>query len=136
MGFMDKMKAAADTVKDKAAQIKEENKNLGATTKRINNRAAYLGNVNRDVKDGDFWEGSYINTDGAGFVIYSSKDDDYLLNGDDITGIEFAGNGKAIAVGDQQVKSTRYMVTLKDGKKFQADIRMDMDAEFHRFAGK
>ena len=38
-------------------KIKEENRNFGTTTKRINNRISLYGKVNVGVKDGDFWNG-------------------------------------------------------------------------------
>ena len=53
MGFFDK-------IKETAKQLKEENRNFKSSMKRINDRKAFCGNVNRGIKKGDFWEGSYV----------------------------------------------------------------------------
>ena len=115
MGFFDK-------IKEKASQIKEVNKNFGSTMRRINNRAAFYGNVNRGIKNGDFFEGSYVNIEDGKGVIYSTAQDDYLFTPDDIKSFNLLGDGEPVAVGDQKALSLRYVIEFKDGKKAQADL--------------
>ncbi len=118
MGFFDK-------VKDAAKQIKEENKNFGSTMKRMNNRNAFYGNVNRGIKNGDFWEGSYVNIEGSNGVIYGSAQDDYTFAPGDVKNCTFSGKGPDIAVGNEKKPSMRFILEFADGKKAQADIIFD-----------
>lgn len=115
MGFFDK-------IKEKASQIKEENKNFGSTMRRMNDRSAFYGNVNRGIKNGDFFEGSYVNIEDGKGVIYSTSQDDYFFAADDIKSFNLLGDGEPVAVGDQKALSLRYMIEFMDDKKAQADI--------------
>lgn len=122
MGFFDK-------IKDTANKIKEENKNFGQTMKRMNG-PSFFGTINRDVKEGDFWQGSYINVDNGQGLIYGSAQDDYTFTADDIASFKANGNGKVIAVGNAKLTSNRFVLTFTDGKTAQADIRSDRVQEF------
>lgn len=115
MGFFDK-------VKEKAQQLKEENRNMGKTMKRINNSFSFYGNVNRGVKDGDFWEGSYVSIEDGSAVIYGSAQDDYVIARGSVTSFNLIGDGPTIPVGDSKVPSLRFAMVFADGKKAQVDI--------------
>lgn len=128
MGFFDK-------VKDVASKIKEENKYFGSTMRRINDRSAFFGNVNRDVKNGDFWEGSYVNVEGNNGVIYGSSQEDYVFSPGDVKSCTFAGVGTDVAVGSEKKKSMRYILVFSDGKKAQADIILDKSELFKTIFG-
>ena len=110
MGFLDKIKAVAK-------QIKEENRNMGTTTKRINNVSSYYGEVNRGVKNGDFWEGSYVSIEGDHGVIYGSNQDDYTFTGADVASFEVGVGVKMITRGNEKVGAISCTVSFKDGKK-------------------
>ena len=115
MGFFDKIK---NTIK----QIKEENKGFGAAMKRIN-AAGFCGNVNRGIKNGDFWEGSYLSVENGKCVIYGSNQEDYFFDGTDVESFEQASTAKImISKGNQQLSALRFIITFKDGKRAQADI--------------
>lgn len=114
MGFFDK-------IKEKANKIKEENKNFGSTMRRINSPNLY-GNVNRDIKNGDFFQGSYINIENGKGVIYGSAQDDYIFGDEDIKSCNYLGDGTKVAVGQNNLPSLRFMLEFKDGKKAQTDI--------------
>ncbi len=119
MGFFDKLK-------EKAKQLKEENRNFGSTMKRMNKKDEFFGNVNRGVKDGDFWEGSYINFEDGNWVIYGSNQDDYKFNMGEVKAFSFIGEGKPVSGGgEQNVRSARYKVEFTDGKTAQVDIRIN-----------
>jgi len=124
MGFMDKLK-----------QLKNENRNLVKTTKRMNSVGAFYGNVNRGVKDGDFWDGSYVNLEDGGMVIYGSNQDDYLFGKGDVVSCEPIGAGPTIPVRDQKLPSQRFLLTFKDGKKAQADIISNKLGAFQKALG-
>lgn len=115
MGFFDKIK---DTMK----QIKEENAGFGAAMKRMN-APGFCGNVNRGVKNGDFWEGSYLSVEDGKCVIYGSNQPDYFFVGSDVESLEQASTAKImISKGNEQHTALRYIITFKDGKRAQADI--------------
>ena len=107
---------------DKLKKIKEENKNLGQTMKRMNNAFAFYGNINRGIKDGDFWEGCYVNVEGGKGLIYGSAVDDYVFAPGDVRSFTIIGDGPTIPVGDRKLPSLRFAVEFADGKKAQADI--------------
>lgn len=124
MGFMDKLK-----------QLKDENRNLVKTTKRMNSVGAFFGNVNRGVKNGDFWEGSYVNLEDGKMVIYGSNQDDYVFGAGDLASCEPLGGGDTIPVRDQKLPSQRVLLTFKDGKKAQADILSNKLGAFQKALG-
>ena len=117
-------------------KLKEENRNLGSTTARMNNHAEFYGNVNRGVKGGDFWEGSYVNVIGGRGVIYGSAQDDYTFSGADLISMEPFGPGAAIPVGGMKLSSERFLLTFADGKRAQADIISNKVAAFRLTFGK
>lgn len=118
MGFFDKIKA-------KINQFKEENKGFAAAMKRIN-AAGFCGNVNRGIKNGDFWEGSYLSLENGKGVIYGSNQEDYVFDGADVQSFEQASTASImISKGNQKNPARRFIITFKDGKRAQADI-MDM----------
>lgn len=104
-------------------QIKEENKNLGQTMARMNS-AQFYGNINRGIKNGDFWEGCYINASGGNGLIYgsASKQEDYTFSKADVISFEKIGRGEMINVGQSKEPSVRCSITFADGKRAQADI--------------
>lgn len=114
MGFFDK-------VKEKLDKFKEDNRNFGTTTKRING-AGFCGTVNRGIKDGDFWLGSYISIEAGGGVIYGTSQDDYTFTADDIAGFELLSSNAKVASGGNTFDAFRYQITFKDGKVAQADL--------------
>ena len=111
MGFLDK-------IKDKAAQIKEENRNLGSTTRRINNKDNFYGTVNRGIQDGDFHCGSYVSIEAGRGVIYGGNQDDYTFSKDDVFCITPNGQGNVVF----KEESLCYYVEFKDGKTAVMDI--------------
>lgn len=117
-------------------KLKEENRNLASTTARMNNHAEFYGNVNRGVKGGDFWEGSYVNIIGGRGVIYGSAQDDYTFTGADLVSMEPIGPGAAIPVGSMKLSSERFLLTFADGKRAQADIICNKVAAFRMTFGK
>ena len=134
MGFFDKIKEKTKELKEKAEQIKEENKNFGSTMKRINDKAHFFGPVNKEIKDGDFSNISYLNqySESDSFLIYGSNQDDYSFTTDDIESITFVGEipDKAPAIKIPSSTPTppkkfmRYDFVLKNGKKFQCDVQV------------
>lgn len=129
MGFLDKVGGAIK-------RLKEDNKNMGTTTKRINNVSDFYGNVNRGVKDGDFWMGSYVSIENGQGVIYGSSQDDYTFTADDIASFEMSNAPKTkINVGNKEYYALRYIITFKDGKKASADIIVGKIDDFKRFFG-
>ena len=106
-------------------KLKEENKNMAKTTKRINGSGFY-GNVNRQIKDGDFWQGSYVSIESKSGVIYSTKEDDYIFNKEDIVSFTLADYPKTkVTVGNIDYKAVRYIIAFKDGKRAYVDIIAD-----------
>ena len=112
-------------LKDFFKKLKEENKNFGTTMKRMNS-SDFCGNVNRGIKDGDFWQGSYVNVVGAQGVIYGSSQDDYVFTAGDVETFDVVvGADATVAKGNETKPAIRYMITFKDGKVAQADILVD-----------
>jgi len=115
MGFLDKIKEAFK-------RFKEENQGFGAAMKRIN-APGFCGNVNRGIKNGDFWEGSYISIENGKCIIYGSNQTDYVFDGDDVESFEQSSTARLkITKGNQQLSALRFLITFKDGKRAQADI--------------
>lgn len=110
-----------DKIKDFFAKIKEENKGFGATMMRIN-APGFYGNVNRNVKNGVFWEGSYISIEDSYGVIYGSNQSDYVFTGDDIASFDFVDVKCSVSKGNESLPAVRYLISFKDGKTAQADI--------------
>lgn len=104
-------------------KLKEENRNLGTTTARINNTGSFYGNVNRGIKNGDFWQGSYVSIENGSGVIYGSAQDDYVFTAADIASFELIAGARAtVSVGNQQLPASSCMITFKDGKTAKLDI--------------
>lgn len=119
-----------DKIKEKASQIKEENKYFGSTMKRMNNRSSFYGNVNRGIKSGDFFEGSYVSIENGKAVIYGTAQADYVFGGEDVKNFTFEGAGSAVVVGQDKLVSKRFSVEFNDGKKAQIDIIADKSEAF------
>ena len=111
-------------LKDFFNKLKEENRNMGTTMKRINS-SNYFGEVNRGIKNGDFWEGSYVSIEGDHGVIYGSNQDDYTFSASNITAFEHGSGSRMIALGNEKKASVRYIISFADGKKAQMDIFAD-----------
>ena len=115
MGFVDK-------IKEFIKKLKADNAGFGATMARIN-ASGYCGNVNRGIKNGDFWEGSYISIENNQGVIYGSNQADYSFVGGDIASFELVpGANCIIHKGKESIPGNRFIITFKDGKRAQADI--------------
>ena len=115
MGFFDK-------VKDAINKFKAENKGFGAAMKRINS-SGFCGNVNRGIKDGDFWNGSYLSVENGRCVIYGSNQADYFFGGSDVESLEQVSTATVmVAKGNEQLPANRFIINFKDGKRAQADI--------------
>ena len=115
MGFFDK-------VKDAINKFKEENKGFGAAMKRINS-SGFCGNVNRGIKDGDFWNGSYLSVENGQCVIYGSNQADYFFGGSDVESLEQVSTATVMVTkGNEQLPANRFIINFKDGKRAQADI--------------
>ena len=112
-------------------KLKEENRNLASTMARMNNHAEFYGNINRGVKDGDFWEGSYVNIISGRGVIYG-----YTFTGSDLISMVPLGPGAAIPVGNMKLSSERFLLAFADGKQAQADIICNKVAAFRMAFGK
>ena len=122
-------------LKDFFKKLKEDNKNFGETMKRIN-ASGFCGNVNRGIKAGDFWEGSYISMIGGNGVIYGSSQYDYVFTGSDIDKFEVVvGANATVAQGKEKKPAVRFMITFKDGKVAQADLLADKVNEFEKELG-
>ena len=119
---VDSISGFFDKIKDAAKQMKEENKHMGTTMRRINDRISLYGNVNRGIKDGDFWQGSYVSIEGSNAVIYGSAQDDYIITRGRVTGFTLLGNGTNVTVGNDSMPSLRFLMKLADGKEAQVDI--------------
>lgn len=114
-----------DKVKEVVGKIKEENQGFASTMKRINS-SGFCGNVNRGIKNGDFWDGSYLSIEGDHGVIYGSNQADYTFGAGDIISFDCVDNLKVTAsVGNQDHPARRFNIVFKDGKKAQADILLD-----------
>ncbi|MBQ7699353.1 MAG: hypothetical protein IJT49_03300 [Clostridia bacterium] len=111
-----------DKIKETAGKIKESNRNFGSTMSRINNTNNFYGCVNRSIKDGDFFEGSYVSIENGKAVIYGTAQDDYCFTGGDIKDYKFIGDGVDVPVGQDKYRSLRYDLIFNDGKKAQLDI--------------
>ena len=121
MGFGDK-------IKEFFKKLKEENAGFATTMKRINS-TGYCGNVNRGVKNGDFWEGSYVSIEGGHGVIYGSNQPDYEFTGSDIKSFEVVGTA-SVSVGDKTLAGNSCIITFADGKTAKADIITEKIAQF------
>ena len=122
-----------DKIKEKAQQIKEENKNLGQTTKRMNNKENFFGFVNRGVDGGDFWKGSYVNFEAGrmqgSMVIYSAKEDDYWFSPSDVVSFEPAGTEKFMFASEMR-EFPVFKIAFKDGKTARLDILSNKTEQF------
>ncbi len=118
MGFIEKLKEIIE-------KIKEENRNFKTTMARMNG-TGFCGNVNRGIKNGDFWEGSYISIEGTGAVIYGSNQDDYAFTDGDIASFETASDSNiTVSVGDKTHRGVRCILVFHDGKRAQVDVIAD-----------
>ena len=115
-------------IKDFFRRLKEENRNLATTTKRINSQEL-CGAVNRGVKNGDFWEGSYISVTMDGAVIYGSAQDDYNIPAGSVKSIEKKGESK-VSVGDKTYPANKYEMKLEDGKVAYVDLMTAKEGAF------
>ena len=123
MGFLDK-------IKEFFKKFKEENKGFATTLKRINS-PRYCGNINRGVRNGDFWEGSYVSLENGKGVIYGSNQPDYYFSGEDVQSFDVDENKKCeVSVGDKKLVGIRCTIIFKDGKSAQADILVAMLGKF------
>ena len=91
---------------------------------------ARVTEVNRGVKAGDFWEGSYVSIEGDHGVIYGSNQDDYTFTGSDIASFELGSGSRLISRGNEKKASVKYIVTFADGKKAQMEIFLDKIDQF------
>ncbi len=109
MGFLDKIKSTVD-------KVKEDNKNFGKTTKRMN-VGEIFGHVNKNSETEDFSRGSYVNLENGKFVIYNTKDDDYFFSKEDIKVKECLGVGPTIKKGKESFLTQKYKMVFTDNKE-------------------
>lgn len=132
-------------IKDFFKKLKEDNQGFLSTMSRMNG-AGLLGEVNHGIKDGDFWDGAYVNlekgkNDGKEKgVIYGSAQKDYWFTKEDITDISLVEKEKlydepVINQGQNKVAAFRYRITFADGKKAQFDILMTKLERFSDYFG-
>ena len=120
-------------------KIKEENRNFGTTTKRINNRISLYGKVNVGVKDGDFWNGSYLSIEDGNGVIYGSAQDDYVFSQSDVTTFKVKNplikvdNG---AEGCFSGKGTLFEIGFDDGKTALISMYVERIEAFRIWLGR
>lgn len=110
--------------KDVLTKIKDGTAKFTQTTSRFNSNS-FTGNVNREVKDGDFSLGSYLNVDGIKCtgLIYGTAQEDYTFTAADIMGFEVNTDKKVeIGKGGNYYPAIRCNITFNDGKKAQVDI--------------
>ncbi|MBR5544533.1 MAG: hypothetical protein IKU66_03580 [Clostridia bacterium] len=120
MGLKDKLNSMG--LKDKLSKMKDGAALLAKATSRLNS-IYFFGRVNFGVKDGDFWEGSYVNVEDMVGVIYSTAYEDYTFTADDIEKFELQEDCKPeVAKGGDYYKAKRFFVTFKDGKVAQMDL--------------
>lgn len=122
---MEALKNLWEKIKEFFKKLKEENKGFGAAMARINS-TDFCGNVNRGIKNGDFWEGSYINVAGDCALIYGSNQPDYVFKGEDVESFELQpSTNVTVSKGNDKIPASRYIITFKDGKRAQADLIPD-----------
>ena len=119
-------------------KIKEENRNLGKTTKRINDRVSLYGKVNYGMKDGDFWNGSYLSIENGKGVIYGSAQDDYVFSQSDI--MTYQVKNSIVRVGNPvegcfSGKGTLFEICFKDGKKAYVSMYAERIEAFRIWMG-
>lgn len=120
-------------IKDFFKRLKEENAGFAATMKRINSSNC-CGDVNRKVKDGDFWNGSYISIEGTHAVIYGSNQADYTFEGKDVESFTVQGSAQ-ISRGNGTLPGMRYVLKLKDGKTAYVDLIVEKTDFFKNTLG-
>ncbi|MBQ9162257.1 MAG: hypothetical protein IJX74_03170 [Clostridia bacterium] len=109
-------------IKEFFKRLKEDNAGFAQAMKRIN-APGFCGNVNRGIKNGDFWEGSYLSLEGVGGVIYGSSQPDYFFTGDDVESFEPVEGAKCtVSKGNEQIPAVRCLITFNDGKRAQVDF--------------
>ena len=123
MGFFDKIKEGFN-------KFKEENKGFLTAMKRINAKG-FCGNVNRNVSNGDFWNGSYLSIEDGKGVIYGSNQSDYFFSGSDVASFEITDEKKImITKGQDTLPAYKCQINFKDGKRAYADILISMIEPF------
>jgi len=116
-------KGFVDKIKDFFAKLKEENKGFGAAMARMNNAKEFCGEVNRGVKNGDFWEGSYLNLSGDNAaVIYGSSQEDYVITKSNIVSFKQLTTPARKSVGGKEHLSAKYELVFTDGKIARVDF--------------
>ena len=119
-------KGFIEKIKDFFAKLKEENKGFGAAMARMNNAKEFCGEVNRGVKNGDFWEGSYLNLSGDdAAVIYGSSQEDYFITKETVVSFKQLTKPTRKTVGGKEHLSARYELTFTDGKIASVDFIED-----------
>ncbi len=128
-------KGFIEKIKEFFKKLKEDNKGFGAAMKRINS-SGFCGNVNRGIKNGDFWEGSYVNIEDGKGVIFGSNQEDYFFTGADIASFEVDTLAKpTVSKGNQQMAAIRVIITFTDGKRAQADLIAEKISTFKMTLG-
>lgn len=115
-------------IKEFFVKFKENNRNFMTTMKRINS-SDLCGRVNHKVKDGDFWEGSYISVIGGVAVIYGSDQDDYIVREGSVVSFTPLG-ATQIHIGDKPHNCTKYEMKLEDGKVAYVDLMTAKEGAF------
>lgn len=118
--------------KEFLVKLKDGAAKTAKTTGRYNS-PSFCGNVNRGVKNSDFWEGSYVNVENKRGLIYGSNQEDYTFTAEDIVCFELQEKYKAeIGKGGNYYPAKRYLITFKDGKQAQFDLLDDKIDSFKK----
>ncbi|MBE6752361.1 MAG: hypothetical protein E7556_07535 [Ruminococcaceae bacterium] len=111
--------------KEKFGKFKEGAAKFTKTTARFNS-LAFCGNVNRGIKNADFWEGSYVNIENGHGIIYGVSQEDYIFTANDIKTIELIKDlSPKVTKGNETYTALRYIFAFNDGKAAQIDLIVD-----------
>lgn len=125
-----------EKLKESLKKFKEDNSGFSLAMKRINS-TGFCGNVNRGIKNGDFWNGSYVSIEDGHAVIYGSHQPDYTFTADDIADFEpVIARNVSVSVGNQTKPAERFKVTFHDGKVAQLDLPLEKVTYFRSSIGR
>lgn len=111
--------------KEKFEKFKEGASAFTKTTSRFNS-SSFCGNVNRGIKNADFWEGSYVNIENGHGIIYGVSQEDYIFTTNDIKTIEIVRDFTTnVSKGNETYTALRYIFAFNDGKAAQIDLIVD-----------
>ena len=114
-----------DKIKEASGKLMKDTEGFRKAMVRINS-AGFCGTVNRGIKNGDFWEGSYLSIEDGHGVIYGSSQEDYVFGDGDVVSIDVMPNSNCtVAKGNVRVPAISCIVKFSDGKRAQMEIMND-----------